>query len=72
MRKLVMAILVLGSSLAYGRETVYIVEKGKAYYLSKSCCKRQEFFVVFLAFSIVVKLAFQNASFLADLITPIH
>ncbi|MGL5796649.1 MAG: hypothetical protein ACRCYT_00440 [Cetobacterium sp.] len=37
MRKLVMAILVLGFSLAYGRETVYIVEKGKAYHLSKSC-----------------------------------
>ena len=29
-------------------------------------------FVVFLTFSIVVKLAFQNVAFLADLITPIH
>ncbi len=40
--------------------------------LYSNTCKRQEFFVVFLAFSIVVKLAFQNATFLADLITPIH
>ncbi|MGL5357415.1 MAG: hypothetical protein ACRDAQ_12900 [Cetobacterium sp.] len=37
MKKLMMSILILGSTLAYSNETVYIVEKGKAYHLTKSC-----------------------------------
>lgn len=37
MKKLFVAIMILGSSLAYSDDNVYIVEKGKAYHNTKSC-----------------------------------
>ena len=37
MKKLMIAIMLLGSSFAYSNETVYIVETGKSYHKTKSC-----------------------------------